>query len=57
MTYQELLAIYGDEEKADWIADEITNALDAGCFDSQEDPELLAYAERGYKRAKAEGRA
>lgn len=37
-------------EKAVWIDDEMASALDAGCFNDENDPELLAYAERGWER-------
>lgn len=36
--------------KSSWIDDEISNALDAGSFSDRNDPALIAYAERGWKR-------
>lgn len=37
-------------EREIWIDAEMTNALDAGVFLDREDPELRAYAERGWER-------
>jgi hypothetical protein len=33
-------------EREAWIEDEITNAIDAGCFEDRDDPECIAYADQ-----------
>lgn len=37
-------------EREVWIDEEMANALDAGVFSDPKDPELRAYAERGWER-------
>ena len=49
------MSCYSDvDERENWIDDEMANALDAGLFIDENDPELRAYAERGYERMCAE---
>ena len=43
--------MFGEPEpKETWIQEEMASAVDAGCFESQDDPECRAYAERAYER-------
>jgi hypothetical protein len=48
------MTILNDKHQEGWIEDEMTNAIDAGCFSNWNDPELRAYAERGWIRHCAE---